>query len=388
MAFTGVALAAPAASSATAPVPGKKRCTITDERPRQLSGLIATSSGYVVVNDDSDIESRRRVFLLDSKCKISKEVSYPGEGPVDTEDLALSPDKKTVWIADTGDEPIGERRKHVAVWKMPASGSRKPTEYRLSYPEGKPHDAEALLIGDDNLPLIITKVTSGAADIYRPTAALTSGDADPVALDKVGSLKLPMTQTENPLAVMGRVAITGAARSPDGSKVVLRTYADAFEYDVTDGDIVKALTGGEPRVTPLTDPFGEAISYSPDGKSFLTVSDVGKLDDDEAKVEILSYTPSTKGADPVAASVDDKSASNRSWFDSLSIQDITYLVAAVGVVGVLLVGVGIFGILRSRKRKAAGGDHSAGGRGDDLPGGRTDEDFAGLGPGGGGVYGG
>lgn len=388
VAFTGVALAAPAASSATAPVPGKKRCTISDERPRQLSGLAATSSGFVVINDDTDIESRRRVYLLNSKCEISKEVSYPGDGPVDTEDVSLSPDKKTVWIADTGDEPIGERRKHVAVWTMPVSGSRKPTQHRLSYPEGKPHDAEALLVGNDNLPLIITKVTSGAADIYRPTAALTSGDAEPVAMEKVGSLKLPMTQTENPLAVMGRVAITGAARSPDGSKVVLRTYADAFEYDVTDGDIVKALTGGKPRVTPLTDPFGEAITYSPDGKSFLTVSDVGKLGDDEAKVEILSYTPSTKGADPVAAGVDADPAASRSWFDSLSLQDITYLVAAVGVVGVLLVGVGILGILRSRKRKATGGDRAAGGRGDDSPGGRTDEGFAGPGPGGGGVYGG
>ncbi|SIR44987.1 hypothetical protein [Micromonospora avicenniae] len=388
VAFTGVALAAPAASSATAPVPGKKRCTITDERPRQLSGLAAASTGFVVINDDSDIESRRRVYLLDSKCKISKEVSYPGDGPVDTEDVALSPDKKTVWIADTGDEPIGERRKHVAVWTMPVSGSKKPTLHRLSYPEGKPHDAEALLVGDDKLPLIITKVTSGAADIYRPAAALTSGDDEPVAMEKVGSLKLPMTQTENPLAVMGRVAITGAARSPDGGKVVLRTYADAFEYDVTDGDIVKALTGGKPRVTPLTDPFGEAITYSPDGKSFLTVSDVGKLGDDEAKVEILSYTPSTKGADPVAAGVDANPAANRSWFDGLSIQDITYLVAAVGVVGVLLVGVGIFGILQSRKRKASGGDRSPGGRGDDSPGGRTDEGFAGPGPGGGGVYGG
>ena len=57
--------------------------------------------------------------------------------------------------------------------------------------------------------------------------------------------------------------VTGAARSPDGSKVVVRTYADAFEFDVPNGDIVKALTDGKPRATALADPFGEAIAYTP-----------------------------------------------------------------------------------------------------------------------------
>ncbi|TDC27648.1 hypothetical protein E1211_29025, partial [Micromonospora sp. 15K316] len=389
MALHGVALAAPAASAAVDPVPGKKRCTITDERARQLSGLVATSSGYVVVNDGTEIESRERVFLLNSKCGIAKDpVSYPGDGPTDTEDLALSPDKKTLWIADTGDEPIGERRKSVSVWTMPVTGSKKPAQHRLTYPEGKPHDAEALLVGDDKLPLIITKVTSGAAEIYRPTAALASGDSDPVPMEKVGTVTLPKTQTENPLGVMGRVAITGAARSPDGSKVVLRTYADAFEYDVTGGDIVKALSNREPRVTPLTDPFGEAITYTPDGKSFLTASDVGKLGDDEAKVEILSYAPSAKGAEPIAADGEVEATASRSWFSSLSIEDITYLVAAVGLVGLLLVAAGIVGILRSRKRKGAADDASGGRRDDDLPGGRRDDERPGVDPGRGGVYGG
>ena len=104
---------------------------------------------------------------------------------------------------------------------------------------------------------------------------------------KVGEITLPKTQTENPLNTFGRIAITGAARSPDGSRVVLRTYADAFEWDVTGGDIVGALTTGKPRVTALADPFGEAISYTPDGKSFLTVSDA---------VRFARTSPSTSSA--------------------------------------------------------------------------------------------
>ncbi|WP_112700130.1 hypothetical protein, partial [Micromonospora noduli] len=353
VALAGVAAAAPApgASGPPAANPGQKRCTITDERLRELSGLVATKSGYIVINDGTDVAARKRVFFLDSKCKISKEpVRYSGQGPFDTEDLALSKDGRTLWIADTGDNPDSkERRSRVALWSMPVSGTKEPTLHRLSYPGAKPHDAEALLIGDDGKPLIITKVTSGKAEIYTPSAALKSGDTDPVPMRKAGEITLPKTQTENTLNTFGRIAITGASRAPDGSRVVLRTYADAFEFDVTGGDIVGALTTVKPRVTPLADPFGEAISYTSDGKSFLTVSDAGRFTEDEP-LDILGYTPSTSTAVPLAAEDGAKPAASKSWTDGLSLDDITYLVGAVGLIGLLLVAAGIFGIVRARRR--------------------------------------
>ncbi|WP_410820849.1 hypothetical protein [Micromonospora sp. 050-3] len=357
VALAGVAAAAPApgASGPPAANPGQKRCTIVDERLRELSGLVATKSGYIVINDGTEVAERKRVFFLDSKCKISKEpVRYSGQGPFDTEDLALSKDGKTLWIADTGDNPDSkERRSRVALWSMPVTGAKAPTLHRLSYPEAKPHDAEALLIGDDGKPLIITKVTSGKADIYTPSAALKSGDTAPVPMRKAGELTLPKTQTENTLNTFGRIAITGASRAPDGSRVVLRTYADAFEFDVTGGDIVGALTTGKPRVTPLADPFGEAISYTSDGKSFLTVSDAGRFTEDEP-LDILSYAPSTSTAVPLAAEDGAKPAASKSWTDGLSLDDITYLVGAVGLIGLLLVAAGIFGIVRARRRPPPG----------------------------------
>ncbi|MDG4808508.1 hypothetical protein O7634_17295 [Micromonospora sp. WMMD1120] len=353
VAFAGAAAAAPVAGSAglLAAAPGQKRCTITDERLRELSGLVATKSGYIAVNDGTDVAARERVFFLDTKCEISKEpVRYSGQGPSDTEDLALSKDGRTLWIADTGDNADSkQRRTRVALWSMPVSGSKQPVLHRLSYPEAKPHDAEALLIGDDGKPLIITKVTKGKAEIYTPTGALKSGETDPVPMRKAGEILLPKTQTENPLNTFGRIAITGAARSPDGSRVVLRTYADAFEFDVTNGDIVGALTTGKPRVTPLTDPFGEAITYSPDGKSFLTVSDAARFTEDDP-LDILSYSPSTSTAVPLAAEDAPKPAASKSWTAGLSLDDITYLVGAVGLLGLLLVGAGIVGIVRARRR--------------------------------------
>ncbi|EEP74110.1 hypothetical protein MCAG_04437 [Micromonospora sp. ATCC 39149] len=381
VALTGVALAAPAlGAAAPEPKPGKKRCAITDERLRELSGLVATKTGYVVINDGTTIEQRKRVFFLDTKCKLAGEpVRYSGNGPLDTEDLALSPDGEKLWIADIGDNITStERRERVAVWSMPVDGSARPVLHRLSYPEKKPHDAEALLIGDDGKPLIITKVATGKAEIFTPEGKLSSGDTDPVPMSRVGEVSLPKTNTPNVLNTIGRVAITGAARSPDGTKVVLRTYADAFEYDVTGGDIVGALTGGKPRVTPLTDPFGEAISYTPDGKSFVTVSDGGELGQDEA-IEILAYTPATTGAEALTGgdAGPPKPAAEKSWMEGLSLDEITYLIAAVGVIGALMVGAGIFGILRARQRPVPP-DESRGGP--DLP--ERDEFPLNAGPGG------
>ncbi|MFI7429410.1 hypothetical protein ACIBPB_20670 [Micromonospora sp. NPDC049836] len=351
----GLASAAPAAAPARAAVP-KKKCTVEDKRLRELSGLVATASGYVVINDGTEDDSRERIFFLDTKCEIAKDpVRYPDPGPRDTEDLAVGPDKKTLWIADTGDNVESKtRRDRVAVWTMPLNGSRKPVLHRLTYPGNEPHDAEALLVGNDNLPLVITKELSGKSEIFTPTAKLkTGGDPVPVPMKKVGEVTLPKTNTDNKLGSPGRLLITGAARSLDGSKVVLRTYADAFEFDVTGGNIVAALTSGKPRVTPLADPFGEAIAYTPDGKSFVTVSDGGQLDASDP-IDILSYTPATTGVEalPNVGKGGPKPAAEKSWIEGLSLDEITYLIAAVGVLGALLVGAGIVGILRARRKPA------------------------------------
>ncbi|MBF9134846.1 hypothetical protein I0C86_38875, partial [Plantactinospora sp. S1510] len=341
---------------------GKKVCTIPDERLTELSGLVGASGGYVAVNDGSEDPDRERVFLLDSKCKVKKAVAYPSS-PRDPEDLAISPDNKTVWIADIGDNGT-ERRTSVVLWSMPVAGTAKPALHRLVFPGNKRHDAEALLIGADGVPLIITK-TTGKAEIFRPSEALKKGNSEGVPLAKAGEITLPKSTTANRFGPAGRLTITGAARSPDGTRIALRTYADAFEWDVKDNDFVKTLTGGTPRMTPLADPFGEAIAYTADGKTFLTVSDVASIDE-ETDVTILSYTP----AKVVAAAAAEGGAggtkkAEKSWTDSLTLDDITYLIAAVGVIGAVLVGLGIFGIVRARRRPREDGLGAAGPDGDD-----------------------
>jgi hypothetical protein len=190
-------------------------------------------------------------------------------------------------VADIGDNVTAQtHRSTIALWRVPSDGG-DPVIHRLSYPDG-PHDAEALLF-DATGPVIVTKELSGLAGLYRPTGPLQPSSPTGVALQRVAEFRPAATGTSNPLGGIGELVITGAATSPDRKRVALRTYAAAYEWDVRDGDVVKAITTGVPRATPLPDePQGESIAYTPDGKSFLTLSDVS------GPTELRRYQPSTQ----------------------------------------------------------------------------------------------
>ncbi|HEX2774404.1 MAG TPA: hypothetical protein VHN18_18515, partial [Micromonosporaceae bacterium] len=291
---------------------------------------------------------RKRIFFLNKRCEVENAQLFSGSGPRDPEDLGLAPDGRTLFIADIGDNE--KVRSTVVLWTMPVDGSEPPVLNRLTYPDGK-HDAEALLFDGDGTPIIVTR-DSGKAGLYSPSGRLRAGTAQGVPMVKRGEVQWPKTTTVNQfLGPLAQLVITGGATAPDGSKVVLRTYADAFEWDVTGGDVIGALTRNRPRFTPLPgEPRGEAITYSPDGATFLTVSEVAEQPPG-TRPEIRRYTPSSQiAADPQPQGA--ARADNRSWFAKLSLQDITYLIAGVGVLGVLLLGAGMFGILRARRATA------------------------------------
>ncbi|NMO52374.1 esterase-like activity of phytase family protein [Actinoplanes sp. TBRC 11911] len=276
-----VALLVAAVLAAPQPV-----CRISDERLTEVSGLAATGTGYVVVDDGSDDPDHRRIFFLNKRCAVVRTVAYPSR-PRDTEDLAAAADG-TVWVGDIGDN--GESRSTIAYWKL-APGSTKPQLYRLSYPDGA-HDAEALLLpSGGGPPLVVTKSIAGAA-VYVPSGPLRAGETTP--LRRAGGVRVPLTSTSNPFGLPGRLVITGGAVSPDGQRVTLRTYADAFEFDVPGGDVVSAVTQGTPRRTiPLpNEPQGESVAYTPDGSALLTVS--------EGAGPILSYPLGREPAAPPA----------------------------------------------------------------------------------------
>ena len=346
------ALAAATIALLWTPVPAQARraapakvCTIRDERLDELSGMVATDGGYVLVNDGSDFAARRKVFFLNSACRITRTVSYPSR-PRDTEDLARGTDG-TLWIADIGDN--SGSRTTVALWKL-APGARSPVLHRLTYPDGA-HDAEAVLVTADDVPIIITK-EGGTAGLYTPAAALSRSSTTP--LKKAGEVTVPLTGTSNPFSFLGRAVITGAATSPDGRHVALRTYADAFEFDVPDSDVLKALTTGTPRPIALPDePQGEAITYSPDGRSLLTVSESRPAG---TRPVILRYPlpdrpAATTTPPPTSESANPAAAPSAAASPNTADRPFNYLAYVVGAIALLAIALAFIVVARARRTR-------------------------------------
>jgi hypothetical protein len=348
----------PAAAAAAAPAApavlaaGAQRvCRIGDDRLVEISGLVATGTGYVVVNDGSDDAARRRIFFLDDKCSVVRTVSYPSR-PRDTEDLAMAADG-TLWVADIGDN--SETRSTIALWRL-APGSRKPKLYRLSYPDGA-HNAEALLLTPAGAPIVVTKAAV-TATLYAPDGALQPGRTTP--LHRAGSVSLPLTSTSNPFSLPGRLVVTGGAVSPDGRRAVLRTYADAFEFDVTGDDLAGAITKGSPRVIALPDePQGESVAYSPDGTSLLTTSEVTRPG---TKAELLRYplpdrpatssptTSTTPAPSPAAAPPSSTAAAPADGRAATRSDRVP--VGALVTGAILVAGAAALGVVLARRRRA------------------------------------
>lgn len=250
----GLAFAAPAAVAAQPAAP-VARCTMTDPRLTELSGLVADGDRWYATNDGGTAAT---VFVLTKDCAIEREI-VGSVDPYDVEDLGRGPDG-TFWLSDTGDNDLD--RTTVALISLTPQGAA--TLYRLTYPDG-PHDTEAILVDRAGTPYLVTKSPLGTAGVYRPTGELAS--PGPTALEQVGTVRISATDTPGgPVPnIVGSVVITGGAMNAEGTVLALRTYTDAYVYAVTDGDVPAALAT-EPVRVPLPDEAqGEAIAFEPDG---------------------------------------------------------------------------------------------------------------------------
>jgi hypothetical protein len=323
--------AVPAATAVTA-------CTVTDARATGLSGLVVTKDGYVAVSDSNYDKSRIRIFFLDGQCRLVRSAGYPTSA-YDPEDLAVGRDG-TLYVADIGDN--GRSRRTIAVWRL-APGSSRPQIVRYAYPDGA-HDAEALLLAGDDTPIFVTK-DPFRTGIYAPTGpAVPSGE--PVALAEVGTFSPDTTGTPNGIGLAGELLVTGGTNNAARTKVALRTYSDAYEWTVPDGDVVKAITTGTPRVTPLPDePQGESIAYTLDGSQLVTVSD---QESDPVRTPLLRY-PAATGAEPPSPTTSARAAPAPTAAAANTTTNSRWLLP-MGAAGVALLGLGIAGIAWNRRR--------------------------------------
>ncbi|MFG1921138.1 hypothetical protein [Cryptosporangium sp. NPDC048952] len=262
------------------------RCTVTDPRLDQISGMAATRGALYVVNDTAPVT----VWQLDARCRAIRQtiLTLPtahdpratlrssGEKAVDLEDVGVAADG-ALWLADTGGNTSSRTAASLYRWvpgrtldsaragvpvtrDNPIPQVNAVSRYDLRYPDG-PQDIEAVLPTLTGRIVLVSKVLNGVAAVYETSVPLRSVSTP----RRVGTLDL------RPWLPGRALSVTGGAVSPDGVRFVLRTPGAALEWDAPDGDVAGALSSGVPRRVELPKaPQGEAITYTDDGSALLT----------------------------------------------------------------------------------------------------------------------
>jgi hypothetical protein len=135
---------------------------------------------------------------------------------------------------------------------------------RYIYPDGD-HDAETLMVHPKSGDIyVLTKQVSGPAGVYRLKPDFAPGGRQTAV--KVAEISVP--SVPNGL-------LTGGDISPDGRRVVVCDYRQAYEFILPEGsrefdDIWKT----SPRSFEIGKrKGGESIGYSPDGSSVIATSE-------------------------------------------------------------------------------------------------------------------
>ena len=237
---------------------------VTGRLPSEIaeaSGIVASrrTPGIFWVHSDGPIPW---LYAVDSTGTIKARVRTAGVKMHDWEDIAAGPcgSETCLFLGDIGDND--EIRTDRAVYRvieplLTDSVTGPPTRYPFHLP-GRSHDAEALFVTADQRMYIVTKGRSGQLILFGfPASARPDVDSE---LEPIVAL--------NRAHVMLPDLVTGAAATPDGNFVVIRSYS-AFQIYRLWNRTLTPVPGGRYRVRALPEVFGEGIDIRADGSVFL-----------------------------------------------------------------------------------------------------------------------
>lgn len=230
----------------------------------EASGLAysVASDVFYVQNDSGD---SARFFALDARTgRLRTTFRVPGAVNHDWEDLAVARDAAgvpSVWLADIGDNDATRREVQIYRVRERAASygditTSRPAVWRLRYPTG-PVDAESLFVDPHGRAYVVTKTTTGVSTVYA--VPLTADRHRVQVMRRIGTMVLHGGRR---LLHGLPVEATGAAMSPDGTVLAVRTYLAVYLWHVRDGDVAAALRTRPVRVPLPLQRQGEGICFA------------------------------------------------------------------------------------------------------------------------------
>jgi hypothetical protein len=254
---------------------------VTGRLPAELaeaSGLAPASSiaHFWAISDGGS----PLLYAVDSAGAIRASVTVAGAGKRDWESLAAASCAAgtCLYIADIGDNL--RNRERLRLYRVPeptlfADSTATADIFEFRFPDG-PHDAEAVFVLPGEQLYVVTKGRGEPVTVYHYPGSLTDEDSV-VTLTPVQRLTPGLVQLPD--------MITGAGATPDGSWIVLRTYAYAQLYQLVAGRLVPRLDAPGLDLQALHEQQGEGVDVRSDG-TLLLLSEKG-LDENNPPVSRL-----------------------------------------------------------------------------------------------------
>jgi len=234
---------------------------------REASG-ITFSSDPALLWVQNDSEGTPSLYSVGTDGRLRAQIDMPGApAQFDWEDMASGPcpSGTCLYIGDIGDNLHERTDRAILRIPEPAPGAAPVAVERfpIVYPGG-PEDAEAIFVLPDTTIYIVSKGRSGPVSLYRYPAPLRADE--PVTLEVVQRLSEGLQQLPD--------MVTGAAATPDGRIVAVRSYSRVRFYSVLAGRLEPMAPDSGFGLAALREPQGEGITISADGTVYL-VSEAG-----------------------------------------------------------------------------------------------------------------
>jgi hypothetical protein len=247
---------------------------IEEKALSEISGIVAgrVNPGVWWLHNDSGQPAE--IYAVSQTGKLLATFKVTGAKNYDWEDLAIGPGRDgnpALYLADIGDN--SRHRDELTIYRFAepklkngvTKGATSAAEaFRFRYPNGR-HDAEALFVDPASGRIyIVTKTLKPPCGVYRFPSKLTAGTT--MTLETVSGKSINI--------ISRMIAATGASAAPDGSRVVIRNYFTAIELRRAKGRPFESIFDAEPVTISIPlEKQGEAIAYSRDSKSIVTVTE-------------------------------------------------------------------------------------------------------------------
>jgi hypothetical protein len=247
---------------------------VTPVSPGQIdeaSGMADSRSqpGNIWIQQDSG--SPAELALLSYDGAVKGKIALPSVENRDWEELATGPGPRDgvnyLYIGEIGDN--NAQHPFCQIYRLPEPATLQTSVSQVErinfrYPDG-PRDAEAMFVDPQTKDIYIISKREPNTHLYRLAYP-----------QNINEVTVAQGYGELPSFGQGLPAyVTGAAISPDGSEIIVRTYSALFYWKRKAGEsIADVLQNGTSRQLPYRlEPQGEAVCFDKDNKGYFTISE-------------------------------------------------------------------------------------------------------------------